>query len=720
MKHYPTISIVIPSFNQGHYIEQTLDSIKQQNYPKPEIIIVDGGSTDSTLEILERRSAELAWWCSEPDRGQTHAINKGLERMQGDVWLYLNSDDLLAPKCLQSVAEAWNSETHWIWGDALIFDSVGEHGIISPGPTTREIEFLTPWQRKERYVLPCSCSCFLSRAIFQQCGKFDESLHYGMDKEYYMRVLLKHRLKPTRLKKVLAKWRHHPASKTMQEGIAYGFLNDQISISESYASLLPPDQQSELSAQLGPQKRELAYRIYRFARSKADLKNSGKALANLTQKHPIEIRNRRWWIAISQLIVDAIAPLSIRTRIRTASSNMVSALLAFCIRTARKIRAPRKTRLLVPPASAGSIGDEAMVTAWIEQTLGDTVGIITGSFAIENDLAPDAKHLSVDRLLGSSRLRSELLLGYLLLTYSSIEFVGADVLDGHYSVHRSLRRLSLISFSGRCGADTRILGCSLNTNPHALVRDQWATLPKSVRICARDPNSFDRIEQIVNRNISNTADIAFLLKPASDLSLQAANIKSWIKTQKTKKRLVVGLNLNPALLPGMSDSFTLSLVHTIASGLASDCPVSILLIPHDSRKSADDPRLLCLAEEELMLNNIPAEKTSPHLSAAEIKHLAGELDVVITSRMHLAIAALGQGTPVVAFEYQDKFSGLYELFKLNDCVLKPTVTDGGIRVDAVPDLLQHKLPSIRLKIANSLPDILQLATLNLRCSGEPC
>src|SRR5689334_12435479 len=104
---FPKISIVIPSYNQGNFIEETLCSVLDQNYPGLELIVIDGGSTDSTLEILDRYKERLAYISSEPDRGQTHAINKGLKKISGELWSYLNSDDLLLPGSLMAVAKAY-------------------------------------------------------------------------------------------------------------------------------------------------------------------------------------------------------------------------------------------------------------------------------------------------------------------------------------------------------------------------------------------------------------------------------------------------------------------------------------------------------------------------------------------------------------------------------------------------------------------------------------
>src|SRR4051794_2419788 len=125
MSQLPRITIVTPSFNQGQYLEQTLRSVLDQGYPNLEHIVVDGGSTDESVEVIKRYADRLAWWVSEKDAGQSDAINKGFARATGDVYGYINSDDFLYPGALEAVAKAYAAGAQWMIGWVMTIEQDG-------------------------------------------------------------------------------------------------------------------------------------------------------------------------------------------------------------------------------------------------------------------------------------------------------------------------------------------------------------------------------------------------------------------------------------------------------------------------------------------------------------------------------------------------------------------------------------------------------------------
>lgn len=213
----PCISIVTPSYNQAEYIEQTILSIAEQDYPNFEHIVIDGGSTDASPELVARHSVKLKYWVSEKDRGQTHAINKGMARACGDILAYLNSDDYYLPGCFKAVAEAVKQNP-----DADLFVGrcryVDKHGNTSGGQfgeiaSFEEIVTLwSVWWGGRQFVQP---EVFWTRRIAEKVGPFDESLHYVMDYEFWARCL-RAGAKVVRIDRELTAFRFTPNQKSNQ------------------------------------------------------------------------------------------------------------------------------------------------------------------------------------------------------------------------------------------------------------------------------------------------------------------------------------------------------------------------------------------------------------------------------------------------------------------------------------------------------------------------
>jgi glycosyltransferase involved in cell wall biosynthesis len=255
------ISIIIPSFNQGRFLEQTLASIFVQGGVECEVLVFDGGSADRTVEVLRRHDTQLAYWESKPDRGQTHAINKGLARMSGDVWMYLNSDDLLAPGALGTISRVFaDPSVVWVSGRCETFDESGGVGGVQAGPAVRMKDYLAPWNRPFQYVFPFSGACYLRRKLFEQIGFFDETYHFSMDMEYYCRAIFEGGFHQTFVNDLLARWRLHRDSKTLSRGISYAFRSDEVRIAQRYERYLSREERVELNSEIQLQLRSLPIR----------------------------------------------------------------------------------------------------------------------------------------------------------------------------------------------------------------------------------------------------------------------------------------------------------------------------------------------------------------------------------------------------------------------------------------------------------------------------
>lgn len=194
------LSIITPSFNQGAFIERTIRSVLDQRHDDLEYLIVDGGSTDSSVEIIERYADQLAWWVSESDRGQTDALNKGLKRATGDVVAYINSDDYYLPAAFETALAALErSDALWVAGAVRFADA-----------EDREIEVWrpqAPWGGRHWWLLSPwgvpQAATFWRRECFDRYGHFREDMDYVFDTEYGLRLALAGHL-PERVDRELA------------------------------------------------------------------------------------------------------------------------------------------------------------------------------------------------------------------------------------------------------------------------------------------------------------------------------------------------------------------------------------------------------------------------------------------------------------------------------------------------------------------------------------
>lgn len=180
----PLISIITPSFNQARFIETTIRSVLDQDYPALEYIIVDGGSRDGSVDIIQRYSDRLAWWVSEPDKGQTDALNKGFSQAKGEILAWINSDDTYEPGALAAAAEYLikHPEVGLIYADANFIDETGQK--IGRFPAAQ-----TDYNRLRRgYVHIPQQAAFFRADLWRQVGPLDPDFYFAMDYDLWVRL----------------------------------------------------------------------------------------------------------------------------------------------------------------------------------------------------------------------------------------------------------------------------------------------------------------------------------------------------------------------------------------------------------------------------------------------------------------------------------------------------------------------------------------------------
>lgn len=179
------LSIVIPSFNQGNYLEETFKSIIKQEYPSVEIIVMDGGSTDNSVEVIKKYEKHIAYWQSQKDKGQSDAINSGFRKATGDYVTWLNSDDVLLPGALHTIANTIekNPEVNWFLGNVLWMNKIGD--IIRVGKVEKEC-----WFWNKRYLFSNGGpTAIMKRDYLLEIGALREDFHYMMDTELWYRYI---------------------------------------------------------------------------------------------------------------------------------------------------------------------------------------------------------------------------------------------------------------------------------------------------------------------------------------------------------------------------------------------------------------------------------------------------------------------------------------------------------------------------------------------------
>lgn len=193
MQEYPKISIITPNYNQGAYLEETILSVVGQNYPNLEYIVIDGGSTDNSIDIIKKYSDQITYWESTPDKGMYDAIQKGFNKSTGEIMAWINSDDMYLPKSLFSVAEIFTSfkEVNWLLGFPVFYDSYGR--LVECAHSFRQ------WSKYDFYIGHFKWiqqeSVFWRRTLWEKAGNcINTGLKYAGDFDLWNKFFLHDKL----------------------------------------------------------------------------------------------------------------------------------------------------------------------------------------------------------------------------------------------------------------------------------------------------------------------------------------------------------------------------------------------------------------------------------------------------------------------------------------------------------------------------------------------
>lgn len=380
---------------------------------------------------------------------------------------------------------------------------------------------------------------------------------------------------------------------------------------------------------------------------------------------------------------------------------------------------PRRLFILPPDTHTlvGSRGDEAMMCA-----VANSLRRRRADLAVSVLAASECDEAAVRRLgFVAARYQSHSFRSIVEAVWSSrpdaFVVIGADMMDGFYSPLGSAMRLLTAELLACCGVPTVITGFSFNGDPDPLLAPLFNALDPRVQLFARDPLSLSRLQAFCRARATLVSDPAFLLEPDTS-SPPIVEVIRWIEMRRRHGDRVFALNVHPALLRGASDETVQRLMNVAASALietSASNNISWLLLAHDFRGVRGCSTSLAMIED------IARERLGERLlrpmgefCAAELKGIAGLLDGVVAGRMHLAIAALGQGTPVACLTYQGKFEGMLAHFGLpNALALSPeeALRDGAFHAllrDFVARAADH-----RLQVAKRLPGVMSMAEQNL-------
>jgi polysaccharide pyruvyl transferase WcaK-like protein len=338
---------------------------------------------------------------------------------------------------------------------------------------------------------------------------------------------------------------------------------------------------------------------------------------------------------------------------------------------------PDRKKVLIIPADFGtvygSIGDAAMIRATIDQIhlkVGKVdIHLLCRESAV--DFIQDSEVEPVLSKLDSLRLFPRQIYElYKRQKYTHVVALGADVMDGYYRIFHPVCTVIAADIAAKMGKKVIVLGGSFNSQPRRELKRFFQKMDPRVSFNLRDPVSFNRFNQFCSINSNLVADVAFSLTPQEP----PKEAENWLIQQKKKGKKIIGLNLHPMLIKNINQAQLNDLIsnflQSLDKSLVGRDMFSFILIPHDYRSDDGDSRCLKPVFDYLrQSSSVESFYLIGKHKPSSLKALSGMLDGLISGRMHLAIAALGMGVPVMSLTYQDKFDGLYQHFDLPNALM---------------------------------------------------
>lgn len=398
---------------------------------------------------------------------------------------------------------------------------------------------------------------------------------------------------------------------------------------------------------------------------------------------------------------------------QTVKNTFLKAYILYIKAIRALSRTPPSEIVLIPPASKGSLGDQALLQGIQNYFCTTQEPVVRQALPRGFEEIPLLEPCLPSFNVTAKSLKSDLQFLNALTRARMICMPGADVMDGRYNVDQTVFSLYCLDLAARAGVPSRLLGFSFSSEPRPEVVQRFKSLSPAVRCFARDPVSKARFERATGRTIGLVADLAFLVTPSSK-SETARTTLDWISRQRTSPDVsVIGLNANALTLKESPEKIIRAYVDLIEK-LSQTSPQSrFVFIPHDFRRGNDDEDI-----NSAIVSNISQEhldkiyQTKAPLDAWDAKAIAKACDLVVTGRMHLAIAALGSGTPVIGIGYMGKFEGMLGYFSLNDSLVTPREAYTDLRL---PDIVLHHLKNINeinKNISSNLPTVREMSLKN--------